>query len=44
MQMLQQENIGKTHSNYSISAHLHGLDFFKKRGVNDLRSSGMGAV
>lgn len=24
MQMLWQENTGKTHSNYSISAHLHG--------------------
>lgn len=30
MQMLQQKNTGKTHSNYSISAHLHGMDFLRR--------------
>lgn len=28
MQMLQERNTGKSHSNYSISAHLHGMVFF----------------
>ena len=44
MQILQQKNTGKTHSNYSISAYLHGMDFFKKGRVNDQWSLGMGAV
>ena len=43
MQMLQLENTGKTHSNYSISAHLHGIDFFlRRRRVYDQWSLGIG--